>query len=389
MKRIFFILIVIFVTFPIQAQWKIKGTLFTSVYSWEGEASKSTDLYPGLQFVLSNPKIHYFSLHGFGRTIFHQSDSRWDERIYNLYAKAKLFSRGQITIGRQFVYDGVVNGTLDGFGFKFKGENNFHFNVYAGMNAPLYKEAKILNWNNDRTVGFSVGGNFLPGQYVQFSSMKKWISSKKALHMDGLIVNGRLNSSWFYYINAQYNDAKKKIQRNIIRLTYSKVKWYMDVEYIHQLPMIYEFSYFNIFESEAFNQIRFNVTRKLSKYSVTLGYNYTLSEENNTSEFNLVLSRKKNSLGLLYNTGFAGDNLGLYGQVYQRILTNLYLRLYGNYYTYQRYQVDISEEAISYSGGLDYRTGNFLTRLELQQMSNNLYKSDVRLLLHIFYRFAL
>jgi hypothetical protein len=257
------------------------------------------------------------------------------------------------------------------------------------MDSPDDLRLKTVNWNGNRFLGMSVGGNFLTGQYVQFSTVQKWKNGNKAMHLDGVMISGRLKRKWFYYADLQYNHLKNEILKNVIRLTYQPGLWKMDVEYVHQLPMIYEFSYFSRFKTVAYDQIRLNLGRMLNQFFISAGYIYTTFEDDQSSEINLNIARKRNNIGVIYNTGFSGDNFGVYGQIYQPVISSLYLRLYANYYSYQRYQIDISEEAISYSAGLEYKSGKFLVRADFQQAINNLYKKDVRFLFHVFYRFAM
>lgn len=69
-------------------------------------------------------------------------------------------------------------------------------------------------------------------------------------------------------------------------------------------------------------------------------------------------------------------------------MSNLTLKLYGSYNNYQRHLVEISEDAIAFSGGVDFRPWEFLSLMaDVEQSSNSFYDNDVRGLFRMLYWF--
>lgn len=383
MKKGFVLLMLFLIYGLVQAQWKWEGVIFTSGYMLETDDGQTINAYPGLMLKGKNLRFPSQTLHLFGRGIYEDQKSEFSEKVYYLYLQSTLGSGLQLKAGRQFVYDGVINGTLDGVALQYKGAGQFTFRLYGGLQTPLNRQLEFGTWSEDRFYGFSISGEWLEGQRVQFSTVRKWLAGERSLALDGLLFNGLIRQKWMYLWDLQYNPAEQAVQRNLMRIMYIHPLWNASVEYIHQLPMVYEFSYFNRFEINAYDQYRISAGRKIKGFDASIGYRYTVFEEENTSEWNVEIMRNRNSVGLLINTDYAGDNFGLYGQVFAPIMKNLALRFYGNYFSYQRYAVDISEEAVSLSGGLEWNPGSYLFRMDIQQMSNDRYNHDVRLYVHL------
>ena len=95
------------------------------------------------------------------------------------------------------------------------------------------------------------------------------------------------------------------------------------------------------------------------------------------------------SLGLIYQTGFGGDNVGIYGNVDYDVLDNLTFRLRSRHYSYTRRTLSIGEDATSFSGGLLYRPiPSVLLQAELQESINTFYDNDLRALFRVGYSFG-
>ncbi|MCK5075025.1 MAG: hypothetical protein KAR38_01560, partial [Calditrichia bacterium] len=154
-------------------------------------------------------------------------------------------------------------------------------------------------------------------------------------------------------------------------------------------PMVYEFSYFNVFDIKAYNQVRSSLGYNWKSYLLQLNHIITTFEDENSHEMVFLISKRRNSLGIIYNNGFTGNNFGVYGQILYPLWKNLSLRLYGNYYNYERYMIDISEHATAFSAGIQYRMGNSYIRAEIQEAGNNLMKNDWRGFFQYIYSFNL
>jgi hypothetical protein len=173
------------------------------------------------------------------------------------------------------------------------------------------------------------------------------------------------------------------------RLNYLLTKWNLFAEYNSQRPKIYEDSFFQIFEQTAFNQIRAGGGYQIGNYNIGLHDVYTMYEENeSTNQIHATVSGTYGMIGLLYQSGYGGDNTGVYGAIRYSVLNNLILHVRSSYYQYERQTTAISEDATAVSGGITYKlSSSWQVKAEVQERINSYYNNDVRGLFRIRYAF--
>jgi len=389
----FFSILFLFLLFTFgRAQVRVSGYLQSSLYSWENlEENQFRDYYQGFQLRVQPVGSNVY-LSTYFRLAHRGQPADWEERFYNFYLHWNSPHKGlQIRLGRQFLYAGVINGTVDGLLLNFRPSNKVRFKILGGIPADFQRRLKIRNWDDA-----SMWGGYLTyrvGQQAKLeaSYVRKSRAGNLVWHLLGTGLSGKINRNFYYQALLDYNLEKKDYQGFRGRLSYYYNKWLFSTEFNSQRPRIYEDSYFIIFNVGAYNQIRTAINYQFKKYQVGVQYLFTIYPENeNNSDVILTLDSPWGTVGLVYQTGFGGDNIGVYGNVRYAVFRGVTLFANSSYYNYQRHTIAISEDATSFSGGFSFQPVRSLRiRTEVQQSINSFYKNDLRGLFQINYFFNL
>lgn len=374
-----------------QAQLKISGTSQTQVYGWENRAeNQQWDFYQNFGLRLapaSNPNLYLKTYFRVGRL---GDPADWREKIYNASLNWISSNRNyKLRLGRQFVYAGVMNGTVDGLLLNVRPSSKLSLKLLAGMSAPLDRSAGLEKFNDARAIGAYAAYRLSQAMKMDLSYYQTNRSGKLAWQQLGAALSGKLGPNLYYNSVVDYNVLRSDLQGLRLRLTYYVNQWSFSGEFNNQKPRIYEDSFFNIFEIGAYNQVRTAVTYQLGRYLLGLRYSATAYGEGElTNRAELTLSGKPGMIGVLFQNGFSGDNLGLFGELRYELIRNLELRLFSSYYNYEFQTRAISEDATAFSGGFNYRvTPDLMLQAEVQQSLNSYYKNDLRGLFRLNYAF--
>lgn len=409
--RLYIILSFVLFSIPLFAQVRYSGYLQSSLYAWENPAeNKLYDFYQGIQLRLSpenNSNLYLTTYMRFARQgqqrlsgdkIYAADEDvySWDDRLYNLYLNWKTANnRVLFRVGRQFVYQGVVNGTLDGLLVSAKATDNLTLKVFAGLEAPESREFKL----RESDEGTALGGYLsyrLPWQnkidvsYFQKSRKVVKDNSEKTepvWQLLGFAFTGQ-NKNLYYQAYYDHNLKSEEFQGMRYRLTYYWRQFSVMGEYNSQRPRLYEDSFFQVFKIDAYNQVRAGVTYDINRYQVGVQYIFTDIYYNESNQFVISLGNPWGFIGLVLQSGDAGENVGAYGQVRYPVMEQLTAKAYASYYNFERQTTVISEDAVGLSAGLEYRPIKLVSvEAEVQQSNNSLYKNDTRGLfrLNIFF----
>jgi hypothetical protein len=394
MKRaiLIFIVCLIFFTSPnIYSQIKLNGALQSSIYAWENaNENQQWDFYQGLQLRLTPEKYSNLSFNTYLRAAYRGDPAEWKEKVWNMYVKWKLGKKYKLYVGRQFLYSGVINGTMDAVLLSAKFYKNFQLRAVVGVEANEQRELKIRHWDNGNVIGGYLAYSMPWQNSLEVSYFQKERWSEKYWQQAGTTFRGYLKEKLNYYARLDYNMKSSAYQAMRFRLTYFAGLWSLSGEYNSQKPRIYEDSFFNIFDVKAYNQIRTAATYRLGAYNLGLQYLHTKYQHDNDSRVVGSVDTKYGMVGIIYQTGYGGDNMGYFFDLRYEFKPNLTARLYNSYYKYERALTNISDDALAFIAGLGYRWRNqVLIQGELQQSSNKYYKSDFRGLMRLTYLFNL
>lgn len=387
-KALFFILILFI---PLLSQVNYSGSLRSSFYTFETLTDTSEiqqlNYYQALQLRISPEKYSNLYLSTFLQ-IAKRGDEDWDERVYNLYAdwKAKN-NKVHLRFGRQFLYHGVINGTMDGVLVSVSPMKKLKVKLFGGLSAPPMRDFEILEWDEGNVFGAYASYKLPKDVNFNLSFFQKSRYDETVWQLLGAGLSGQYRGV-YYLAKLDHNLLTEEIQGMRYLLNYFYKKWSFSAEFNNQRPRIYEDSYFRIFEVKAYNQYRGGVNYNFNPIEFGLQYIFTSVEYDETNQVVLTAGIPWGIIGIVYQDGFGGKNTGLYGELRYDLFKQLTVRGYSSHYNYERQTTVISEYATSYSAGLDYRPFKFLSmQADVQQSINSIYEDDIRGLFRLNYFF--
>lgn len=152
-----------------------------------------------------------------------------------------------------------------------------------------------------------------------------------------------------------------------------------------QYPQIYNNSYFQIFEVKRYLLSGFSLIYQLNdRWALNGTMQGVQLDEGYGNRFIAMVSNRCGSLGLVYETGDLGNQLGALFDYRYQLMKNLLLNLsvdYSRYRFEERYDYD---SQLANAIGLNYQfSDHWNVQLEYQWLQNADYKSDQRILNHI------
>ncbi len=375
------------------AQTSASGQLYSALYvSEDSVGTKLWDSYYGMRFNAAPLVDRSLRVKGDFRVARRGDPGDWNEKVYNLYADWRTADRRMdVRFGRQFLYRGVLNGSVDGAQITARPAPGFDVGALVGMAVPLDRSLDVRSWKDGGTLGAFSSYRFNPRSRVDVSYIQRLSNDMIAWRQLGASVAGSLSNGVFYNGQLDYNLEKDVVQGGRLRFMYLVAQWTVSAEFNHQLPRIYEDSYFNVFELEGFNQVRGGVNYRFGRYGVGGQYLHTMYNEDESADAVLLsLDSPWGTIGTALQGGYGGDRTGVFGEIRYDVVPELTLMARSSYYSYQRRTVSITEDATAVSGGLRYRpTRPLVLQAELQQSVNSYLDSDVRALFRVQYAFDL
>lgn len=386
------LLFVFIISIPLFSQVNYSGSLRSSFYTFETLTDtskiKQLDYYQALQLRVSPEKYSNVYLSTFLQ-VAKRGDEDWGEKVYNLYAdwKAKN-NRIHFRLGRQFVYQGVINGTLDGVLVSAIPTKNLNVKLFGGLSAPPMRDFDVLKWDEGNVFGAYASYRFPWDVKLDLSFFQKNRNEENVWQLFGAGLSGKYRGV-YYLAKLDHNLLTEELQGMRYLFNYFYKKWSFSAEYNNQKPRIYEDSYFRIFEIEAYNQFRGGVNYNLSPVQLGVQYLFTSVEYDQTNQVILTAGIPWGIIGLIYQDGFGGKNTGIYGELRYEFFSKFTAKVYSSYYNYERQTTVISEDATSFSGGLEYKPYRTLSvQADIQQSINSVYEDDIRGLFRLNYFFS-
>jgi hypothetical protein len=382
------------------AQVKVGGWLQSNLYAWENlQENQQWDFYQGLQLRITPQKFSDLYANTFLRVAYRGDPAEWEERVYNLYLNWGNTRKYRLRVGRQFLYRGVMNGTVDGLEVSGTFFRNLRAVALVGMEAPYERSFDIKKWDDGNVLGGFLAYRLPWQNNLEVSYFQKQRSSELYWQLLGATFHGFLSEKLNYYLRYDHNLKSEGYQEMTGRLTYYETKWSLGIEYNSVKPKIYEDSYFNIFNVNAHNQFRAIFNYRLNKdFSTGLQWLHTVYDPaayyvlfKDTDDNRLIASlahRRFGAFGIIYQNGYGGENIGYYADIRYEFIPNWTARLFNSFYKYERAFTSISQDALAFSLGLQYRLQTrLLLDAEIQQQANGYFKNDYRGLMRLTYLF--
>ena len=385
-----FIILFLFAVSCIYAQVDFQGTLSSSFYSFKPSSGENQlDQYHGFNFKL-NPQDNsdlYFK--GNVKAIYDSGPQKWREKVHSAYVSWNTPLAGsRVQIGRQFLYAGVVNGTLDAVSVFLKPVDKLDVRLFGGVVAPYERKLEVTQWDDGNALGgygsYRVNSMFkLNASYFQKQRNKDLYWQQM-----GTTLSGRI-SNVAYLLKYDHNLLAEDYQTILVYASYDYKNWSFTGEASSQKPKIYEDSFFSYFKLREHNQFRLATSYRIQSYEIGLQVINTLFKESESNQQLIAtLGNTWGVAGVVYQTGFGGENIGLYADINYLLMSDLRFTLHSSHYKYERESVQLDEEATSFSAGFRYTPQKSLgVGIQVQQSMNSLYESDFRGLLNLSYSF--
>ncbi len=388
--RIFSILLVLLTCQLATAQIRYKLNLRSQLYLWENDAgNRQNDFYQnvGLWVKPFSGKQLYFK--SFFRLARRGEPQQWEEKVYNAYLDWKSDSRKwQLRLGRQFLFHGVVQGSMDGLQVKMQPLQQWQVLAVVGSAVPVDRSLQLLNFSDNMVSGLFSDYRFSRTLRANVSFFQKARNGKTTWRQAGVTLAGFLRDFSLYYdVQAEFDLLNSTYQELRLLSEYYLQKWTLRLEVSQQRPRIYEDFLYNMFEIEGFSQVRTGVGYQLGAYRLNLDYILTLFEGAKTNRLIAGVAADWGSLNVLLQDDHGGKNVGVFGQLNKTFFNKMDLYFRSSYYAYERFRTALNEDATALTAGVNYR---FFPQLQLgvqvQQMKNRYYNNDLRGLFQLRYR---
>ena len=306
---------------------------------------------------------------------------------YDFYVRFSNLAnkRMQIDAGRQFLHPGTPLGALDGVKVDYNLQN-YSVTVYGGYQSNYLRNFDIANSN-------AVGGgyfqvkNHLHSRF-QLLYLQKNNDNATIWQLGGLNTYtsiGKTNVSF----EGHYDFQNSRFHRILLSARQGITdKLRANAEFKQQQPQVYANSYFTIFQVDPYTQYRFGLGYNIyADYYVQGQVQHIQFDGESAERFFLYLNNPHGSIGMSYDSGYAGDQLSLMFDYAIQLYEKFTLSAMVDYSHYRTEEIYEYENQLGNGLRLNYRLNSHLSvDVEYQWLNNQFKESDNRFLNHILYR---
>jgi hypothetical protein len=403
-QKVVLFLVLSLVIFKLGRTVELKSNISTYFNSYQTEdlytEEKTSYLraYQSFQFDLNQIGTKNLSFHTYFRSttdFSHKNSTDPSTRIYNAYIDWKNIKKVlDLKLGRQFLYVGVGNGTMDGLRFDLKPRKyKVQLTGYVGFQLPEYQWTKVDSWNKSHIFGGELATTYLKNTRLALSYVRKMRGTGPEQHLIGTNVTHQHRQLTFFS-QFYYDLVNKKAQNFTLRgdgLGLFK-KLCLSAEYQYRRPSIYSNSIFSVFKQDTYSILRFDgVYQPVKNFKFSSEYDLTLYESGNSSRFRLGFEYAYVALGMYLRRGYGGESNGVYGRLVYTLHKNFAFSASADY---GRYKIEEEQESKDDVFALASRVEwdaarNLKFAIELQDVRNNVKSYDLRLQGKASYRFVL
>ena len=391
------ILLTIFLTlFLAQGPAKALGLKFhgyakNSIYSFESD-QQHTRIYQYARFSLSSQSGN-ISLNSSMRALTDTGEDLSSDQRFKMYSlrlnfRRLLHDRIRLTLGRQFLHPGTVLGALDGLNGTISIFKNLSIQFYGGVESHFQRSLKVYETQDSFVAGGVLQLSRLFSSRLQVLYLRKSNDAGTFWHLGGLNFATSLLPKTRLRMQGHYDIENQRMHRILVS---ARNIWSEDfqttVEFKSQYPQVYANSFFTIFEPRAYDQYRLGADFRLfDSYYVSGQYQLVNFEDDQANRVFLTLQNANGSLGLIYESGYAGDQLGILFDYAYEWNDKLVASVYVDYSKYRTETIYEFENQLGNAVRLSYRMNRHLSvDLEYQWLTNKFKASDSRVLNHISY----
>jgi hypothetical protein len=394
MKRFLPFLMALLVILPagLAAQgWTFHGSAKNSIYSYESDKTH-TRIYQYARFHLANSQ-NTILLNSSLRALTDanqslDSDQRFKMYLFDLRINGLFRHRLNLALGRQFLHPGTILGGLDGLNGNLSIRKNLTLQFYGGVESQFLSSFDLYKPSQRLVTGGLLQLDKLAESTFQLLYLRKGGSNGAYWHLLGLNADSKIVSDTRFKLQAHYDLENDRLHRLLLSARRSwNSRLMTTLEFKSQYPQVYANSYFTIFEVRPYNRYRLGGTFEFSPgYFIDAQYQFLSFEGDDANQIFLSLQNGHGSLGMIYESGYAGDQLGMMFDYGREIIRNLSASVYVDYSKYRTETVYEYDDQIANAARLSYRfSRNFSVDVEYQWLTNKFKESDSRFLNHISY----
>jgi hypothetical protein len=389
--------------------------LVSSAYAWQrqdtvGQSSNHLFGYQTAQLSLAGEHLSFHTyLQGFN-DFSGPLANEGTIRFYNFYLKyTNLFDKVDLGLGRQFVYAGVGNGTIDGgvATIRLLDSQLKILGYYGTLPSPKQKLEMIGDQNNNNMFGGQVIG--IPNEYLRFSLSymhenqepdaywaKRAYDSTYNVHDVEITPTASAQEFASMDVNVDYNiiSAYARGDYNINLDKLSRIQLFTRVkvneplsltgEYTHRDPQLSYNSIFWVFAYNTISEYEVGAEYALCKDWQVFGkYGSVSYGDDKSNRVTIGSSTKYSSASLSWNTGYGGDLAALSFNAGYPLMDNKVTPTIMLGYAHYKLSSDAQmTDALSAAVGAVYRpVPVFSLDMQIQWIQNKINSNDVRLYL--------
>jgi len=352
--------------------------------------------YQSFRFDLKQIGTKNLSFHTYFRSttdFIHKNSTDPTTKIYNAYIDWKNIKKVlNLRLGRQFLYVGVGNATMDGLRLDFKPKKKVQLTGYIGFQLPKDRWTKVDTWEKSHIFGGELATTYLKNTRLAISYVQK----KREEAFEKYFIG--INATHFYkklhlFSRFYYDLVYERVQNFTLRGSGSGLldKLYLSFEYQFRQPSIYSNSVFSVFKQESYSIFRFSgAYQPIKSFKFSSEYDLTLYKSDNSIRTRFGIEYAFIALGVNFRRGYGGESNGVYGRIIHSFRRNL---VFSASTDYGKYKLDEEQESKNESFILASRVEweplkNFKLALEVQDVRNKVKSYDLRMVGRVSYKFG-
>ncbi|MBN1999325.1 hypothetical protein JW935_17330 [candidate division KSB1 bacterium] len=390
MKRYYPLLMIGLLTFSrlsFPSGIRFHGSAKNSIYSYESD-KKHTRIYQYARLNIGtlDDKL---KLNLSARVLSDVKKTLPDNRRYNAYLLNLQYKYNSLdlTLGRQFLHPGTPLGGVDGLTAKYGINHKFAVCLFGGKESH-YLHSFDVNPDVKSVFGGYVELLRLYDSHFQLLYLQKSIKTTTEWQISGLNLTNTSIPRTKIRLQSHYDMQNDRMHRLLASArTRFTDKISIEVAYKSQYPQVYTSSFFTIFSPEAYTRYRTGLNFEIfSGYFINAYYSFINFKTDPAQKVHLTVANDNGGIGLLYESGYAGDQLAFTFDYAYVLLPNLTASLYVDYSKYRTETIYEYDSQLANAVRLSYTATRYLSiDAEYQWLTNRFKESDSRFLNHISY----
>lgn len=370
---------------------KFHGKIANTTYSLEKE-EVHTRLYQTIRFSVEKTSWNRLTVNTYFRALTDLNETLDNDLRYKFYQFnlqiQKLLGRIDLAAGRLFLHPGTVLGGLDGFQTKFHLTKNISWQLYGGVESHFLRSAKIYESEDGYVAGSLFEWQKLFSSSLQMLYLQKANADDIYWQLAGInLINSSLPHTRLK-IQSHYDLKNSRLHKLLFDARYQLGQaLFLSMGFKNQYPQVYANSFFTIFEIDPYQKYSLSCSYNLTgSYFANGAYQLIKMDDETANQVILSVSNDNGNIGFIYESGYAGDQLGVMLDYAYAIRPELIASAYIDYSRYRTETVYEYENQLANAVRLSYRFyKRWLVDLEYQWLTNRFKDSDSRILNHIHF----